>query len=170
MALDGNGIWQYQETDAAATASQLLNRLASSTSQRVGALATAVDGKEPELGDTGWVALPINGDFQAFSTVLDVPEYRRRGDWVELTGKVKPSNATVAANLTTTGSGQSIITTLPAGLWPVKDRVAVMQGSGVARWALSVNSTDGTVRCGRYAGGTPGVSSWLPFSIMYYVG
>ena len=45
-SLDANGIWQYGEDDSEATASALLNKLASSTSDEIGA--------RPEPGTAGF--------------------------------------------------------------------------------------------------------------------
>lgn len=78
MALDTNGIWQYQETDAEATASDLLNLLADSTSDKVADLMALIANKQNVLGDTGWVDIAINSGFAAQGS-SNKPQVRRIG-------------------------------------------------------------------------------------------
>ncbi|MBD8077701.1 hypothetical protein [Cellulosimicrobium arenosum] len=81
MPIDSNGIWQYEETDAEATASDLLNLLATSTSDAVSDVNVRVDGLTP---DTGRFDLtPSDG-----ITVVSELNARRVGDVVEITGYV----------------------------------------------------------------------------------
>jgi hypothetical protein len=78
MPLDAYGIWQYEETEAAAPFSVLLNKLAGSVSAVVA----------PHLTDTGWVTIP---------TTLASPwtaslKARRIGKRVSWKGTVEPNS------------------------------------------------------------------------------
>jgi hypothetical protein len=103
VALDPNGIWQYEETDAEATASDLLNLLAVSVSDVVGDLNVAVAGKEDDLGDTGWVTCPAAGGWTHNSPV----RVRRIGAVVHIKGTVSNSSATSYTVAATFGSSTS---------------------------------------------------------------
>jgi hypothetical protein len=65
-ALDSNGIWQYDETDVESTASELLNKLAESTSDEIGddrvrltALEAVQRGKVNTTGAAGGSSPPV---------------------------------------------------------------------------------------------------------------
>jgi hypothetical protein len=83
MPLDANGIWQYEETEAAAPISTMLNRLAASVS---GILA-------PIVHDTGWVTIPTSLPSPWTSTM----KVRRIGSAVRWKGSVDPVSTTWGA-------------------------------------------------------------------------
>jgi hypothetical protein len=112
MALDANGIWQFEEGDEDATASDLFNRLASSTSARVGDLQTSVNGKEPTQTDSGWEPLTVLGGYAAQAGFA--PRVRRIGKRVTFDGGI--SNTGVIAN-----TSQPVMINIPAPLRPPRN-------------------------------------------------
>jgi hypothetical protein len=167
MPLDANGIWQYTETDSAATASDLLNLLAESTSDAIEAVNDRVDALVP---NTPWTALVLNAPrFVLYGGGGDGPvSYCRSGNVVQLHGVVSPGDATaVTAVNGTSVNGDNLIVQLPAGARPTKGITQVMQGSGTARWTLNI-TTGGYVYANRYIGGAA-TNSWMPFDVTFIV-
>lgn len=110
MALDANGVWQYEETDSEATASDLLNLGMASVSTRINTLQADIDGKEPELGDTGWVAVPVGSGYSAYTGYE--PQVRRIGSVVHWRGGWDDTGLSASAN-------HNDIGTVPGGFRPV---------------------------------------------------
>ncbi|MFD4990768.1 hypothetical protein ACFWH7_19575 [Cellulosimicrobium cellulans] len=162
MALDSNGIWIYSETDAEATASDLLNLLAESTSDAVEDLNDRIDAQLPE---TDWTALTLNSPrFALYGAGADGPvSYMRWGRMVQIHGVISPGDATAVAAVGGVGTTEdNRIATLPAGARPTKTLTYVMQGSGTARWTLNITSS-GAMYANRYGGGSVATNSWMPF-------
>jgi hypothetical protein len=130
MPLDANGIWQYEETEAAAPVSTMLNRLAGSVSDVV----------EPIANDTGWVSVPI---------ALGAPwtgslKARRIGSEVRWKGSVDPVSTTWGA----INNPQTLVdaTNFPADMIPVDTHVFLLS-------ANTANSAAVVFRCGIQSNG-----------------
>ena len=110
--------------------------------------------------DSGWLDVNLNSDFSLYSADSDC-KYRKVGKTVMICGQVK-------ANKTLT---EGIIFVLPVGFRPAYNMWFVQQGSGTAKWLLTLN-TDGTVYAQRY-GTNSGVdikpTNWLPMSATFLV-
>lgn len=138
MALDSNGIWQYEETDAEATASDLLNLGMGSVSARVGDLQDEVDAKQDEIGDTGWVNVTIGSGFAAQSG--QTPQVRRIGSVIYARG------GWGSAGIASANTGYDV-GTIPAGFRPPRTSQAVATGSSAARFGrLEITPSTGNVR------------------------
>ncbi len=170
MALDSNGIWSYEETDSEATASDLLNLLADSTSNTVADLQAQVDSKQPLLGDTGWIDATLSNAFVKYNA-SSLVQYRRIGSQVQIRGIVKPANATIADSISGS-AGYEVIFTLPAGFRTsagVDLEHTICQGSRTNRWMLQVNP-DGQVWARRYGPEAAEAEVWMPFSHTFFIG
>ena len=89
MPLDSNGIWQYAETDLVSPVSTLLNRLGSSTSNKVATLSSQITTLSTLANGIGlWQAqTPVFNDFiQGTSTV--VARWTRVGKTVHVWGQI----------------------------------------------------------------------------------
>lgn len=104
-----------------------------------------------------------DGNFADYSAGSG-PRARRRGGTVHFSGIVKPATAAVASGITSGGSRQ--LCTLPVGFRPAAEARTLCQGSGDAVWSLVVD-TAGYAHVQRYRGGTPGTSTYLPFTISF---
>lgn len=171
MALDANGIWQYNETDAAATASDLLNLLAESTSDAIEAVNDRVDGLLPEA-DWATITLAQNGgvnNFKLYGAGGDgPPRYMRWGRMVQLHFVLGPNTAAaVAAVGGVSFTNDNRIGVLPAGARPPVSMTVVMAGSGSATWVLNISS-DGNMYANR-ASAAFTTSSWMPADVCYLV-
>lgn len=132
----------------------------------------ASGGGQPFPEDTGWVTLPIvTANFSAYALDND-PKVRRIGSQVIFQGAVKPTAAAISS---VDGAGvysTNLICTIPEGFrvsaskW--SEPVWVCQGSGDDRWSLRVYSS-GAAHAHRYGPGTPGTSSWMPFTVSWTV-
>lgn len=170
MALDANGIWQYNETDAAATASDLLNLLAESTSDAIEAVNDRVDGLLPE---TAWTNLALSqatagtNNFKLYGAGSDGPvRYTRWGRMVQVHGVVGPNTAAaVTAVNGSSWSNDNRIAVLPVGARPGATMTCVMAGSGSETWVLNVTA-NGDLYANRYSG-TASTSSWMPFDLCF---
>ena len=139
MPLDPNGIWQYEETDAEATASDLLNLLAASVSARVADLQVNVDSKQPAEPDSGWVGVGFGSSYSDASSAYPV-QVRKRGPEVRMRGSVRRS-----ANFApSTAYPNAII--IPAGFRPANlSWMAIATGTGQGNASLLISASDGTV-------------------------
>lgn len=115
------------------------------------------------IADSGWQTLTLTSDFENYNTSNPVT-YRKEGATVFLTGIVSPAAAF-------TGSTDKItIGTLPSGYRPRRQQNLLCQGSGLAKWLLTVE-TNGVVACSRYHDNSgyaqATTSSWMPFSATF---
>lgn len=170
MALDSNGIWQFEESDPASPFSDLLNLLAASTSDKVEDLSGAIaaldalwSGAEADIAvSSGWAATDSQGHR---------PRVRALGPLVLGQGSFTRGGATGALNL---------MGIIPPGFRPGPSPTgtsfigisAFTAGGGTAGVApLSVNITTGAI--GLVAGvgygtGAPGNTSVVPFTAMWW--
>lgn len=114
--------------------------------------------------DTGWIEVT---DYDSKFTSYDVtqkPKYRRIGKVVQLVGACKPTETMTAAVYT--------MFTIPEGFRPNSSVSVLCQGSGRNKWLCMVNDA-GQVQTSRHGASEAYVdyttSSWLPFSIVYFV-
>lgn len=130
MALDANGIWQYQETDAAAPVSTMLNLLADSVSDVVG----------PHTHDTGWTTVPI----ALASPWTGSLKVRKIGSRVNWKGSVDPNSTTWGA----INNPQTLVdaTSFPSWAIPVDTHVFLLS-------ANTANSSAVVFRCGFQSNG-----------------
>ena len=117
--------------------------------------------QKTEVGE--WIPITFSNTFEAYNTVSG-NVYRKIGNFVEIKGQVKPKSA-ITKNATTE------IFKLPEGYYPEQSIIVVMQGSGINKWNLSIN-TDGSVTCSRYGANEiidiP-TGTWMPFYVCYGV-
>ncbi|MCB7135365.1 hypothetical protein [Cellulosimicrobium marinum] len=126
MALDTNGIWQYTEGDSEATASDLLNLLAASTSDRVGDFDSRMDTAEGKFGAVAGIRR-TNGTNQAIPS----------GTTAVL---VLPSAFAYAGGVSGSGGG---LRAPVAGWYTITGVVRwASNGTGMRRVLLTVNNTD----------------------------
>lgn len=167
MPLDPNGIWIYEETDAEATASDLLNLGQEATSTRIGELQDDVDAKAPTIVLTPPTVLPLAGNFNLSNGGLGrAPRYQKYGRVAEVEGAIYPANSTVAGQINANAQVLISSTNLPADVRPARTRTFVCQGSGSDRWALQVAS-DGALTVARYGPASATSTSWLDFSVSW---
>lgn len=128
--------------------------------------ATTAAGARAALGfaDSGWINATLTSQFTEYSS-SETPQYRKFGWLVEIRGAVKPTSAIAGSNTEYT------IFTLPDGYRPGRGIRALCQGSGVAKWLLTVNP-NGNVTFSRY--GTSALEQartgvWLTMNIVYTV-
>lgn len=115
-------------------------------------------------GDSGWIALTLTGDFEEYNSG-SVPKYRKIGNRVEIQGAIK---ATVDEAVTSTTG--NVFATLPAGYRPSGyNRVFMCQGTTNNRWALVINSNNGTMAAQRYGPANHVAGNWLPMSVSFLV-
>lgn len=137
MPQDSNGIWQYAETDAEATASDLLNLGQASVSTAVGALrARAAVLEQP---DSDFAAIPLASGWAADGTGL--LGYRLRNGSGQLSGARIKRTANLAVGV---GVGYTVAT-LPAGGRPNRLIVGVGAIGGLGPAAVLIG-TDGNIQ------------------------
>ena len=118
--------------------------------------------------DTGWVDIPWSSSFKNYQDVASNRlQARKINGIVEIIGVAAPT-----ADLPYSIQG-TVMATLPEQFVPDKAVYCVQQGSGIARWAMTV-SPNGNITFGRYGNESGGVTcttaNWLPFSVTYLVG
>lgn len=133
MALDANGIWQYEETEAAAPVSTMLNRLAESVSDAVEPLVT-VSGPHAVAAAAG------------YASTLTV---ERVGRVVYATGALAPNVNWGTAH--TTSSTAVLAGGIPTDCTPAANKsflVPTAAGTVATFFRVTVTSTGSiTVRC-----------------------
>lgn len=120
-----------------------------------------------KIEDTGWQTAVLTDDFKPYKNdSINMPQYRRTGNQVEVIGSVSPTN-TIPGSTT-----QYTIFTLPEGFRPNKPDVGILcQGSAKNTWRLRVGM-DGNVTFERY-GSTEYVdaneNAWLTFDHTFFI-
>lgn len=118
--------------------------------------------------DTGWKKITVfSGPFTRYSTIEQIPMFRKIGNVVYLRGAVKPTEA-IAGSAT-----EYNIFTLPRGFRPNDLCCFACHGSGAASWLLTIRKT-GEALFSRYADAngyaSAGTSTWLPFCVSFPAG
>ena len=135
---------------------------------------TVSDGREDCVvsslsDDTGWVTLTLASGFATYDSTTN-PKVRKIGKTVQIRGAVKNT-----ATITIDTDNKSIFT-LPEQYRPSQDLVFTCQGSQMAIFTLTINSS-GSVTVSRYRFTNSSSSTypslpagqWLPFSATYFV-
>ena len=110
--------------------------------------------------------LSVATSFNLYTAGEDIT-LKRSGNYVDLSGAVKPKNSI-------TGSAtEYTICTIPSGYRPSQSVCLIMPGSNQYKWLLRVN-TDGSVTFSRYSASTSysnaGTTTWLPFHATWVLG
>ncbi len=117
--------------------------------------------------DAEWVDLTIADNFALYNgTVAHQPKCKITGNVVTVMGILSPT-----AEFTSSTTGVTIASGIPANMRPSVNLQFVCQGSSMNRWACAVN-TNGTVTISRYgttAATTVTVGAWLPFCVTYQI-
>lgn len=151
-ALDANGIWQYDGADEASPVPALLNRLADSTSDAIGALAmaqttglatkaAAQSGIGTAMTDLTDLAVTVTVvanrktrvSFEANSHgagATDVMVWAIREGSTSLREFLLPVNSCSTANTTFSATGFTVLVGLPAGTHTIKLSCARVIGAG----------------------------------------
>lgn len=111
---------------------------------------------------TAATALPLASGCVAYNA-NGTPMYAKDGHVVSVWGTAKPTAEVAAGDTLTIG-------TLPTGYRPSSGLSILCQGSGTAKWQLSV-ATNGTLTAQRYSNGTSNVAmpsgAYLPFTVTF---
>ena len=117
--------------------------------------------------DAEWVDLTIASGFALYNgTVANKPMCKVTGNVVTVMGILSPT-----AEFTSSTSGVTIASGIPANMRPSVNLQFVCQGSSMNRWTCSV-TTSGTVTIARYgtsAASAVPVGIWLPFCVTYQI-
>lgn len=117
--------------------------------------------------DAEWVDLTIGDGFALYNgTVENQAKYKVTGNVVTVMGVLSPTK-----EFTSSTSGVTIASGIPANLRPSVNLQFVCQGSSMNRWTCAVN-TNGTVTISRYGVTEPTtvtVGAWLPFCVTYQI-
>ena len=118
-------------------------------------------------GCTPWKNLTIASGFGLYNgTASNQPKYRVNGNVVTVMGVLSPT-----AEFTSSTTGVTMASGIPANYRPSVNLQYVCQGSGMNNWCCSV-TTSGTVTVSRYgttAATTVPVGAWLPFCVTYQI-
>lgn len=117
--------------------------------------------------DTDWVDLTLNSAFALYNgQAVHQPKYKVTGNVVTIKGSVSPVTA-----YTSSTTKVPIASGIPAKYRPSIPQTFVCQGSGMNRWALTVE-TDGSISEARYGtttATTVPVDAWLTFTVTYQI-
>ena len=118
-------------------------------------------------GCTPWKNLTIASGFELYSgTASNQPKYRVSGNVVTVMGVLSPT-----AEFTSSTTGVTIASGIPANYRPSVNLQFVCQGSGMNNWCCSI-TTSGTITIARYgttATTTVPAGAWLPFCVTYQI-
>jgi uncharacterized repeat protein (TIGR02543 family) len=118
-------------------------------------------------GCTPWKNLTIASGFGLYSgTAANQPKYRVSGNVVTVMGVLSPT-----AEFTSSTTGVTIASGIPANYRPSVNLQFVCQGSGMNNWCCSI-TTSGTITIARYgttATTTVPDGAWLPFCVTYQI-
>lgn len=114
--------------------------------------------------DSGWKTCTLNSGYSVYTSGTNLR--------VRKTGKLVQINGVFKNNSSVTSSASNVkFATIPTGYRPSKQQVKVCQGSGMARWLLTVNS-DGEMFWSRYGTDSYEATSsgrWLPYTMIYMI-
>lgn len=161
---------------SASTAFTIMHFNANGTGMAIGKLSEEdglldiglpVRARQGIIVDTEWVDLTIANGFALYNgTSANQAKYKATGNVVTVMGVLSPT-----AEFTSSTTGVTIASGIPANLRPSVNLQFVCQGSGMNRWTCSVN-TNGTVTIARYGvteATTVTVGAWLPFCVTYQI-
>ena len=118
-------------------------------------------------GCTPWKNLTIASGFGLYSgTASNQPKYKVSGNVVTVMGVLSPT-----AEFTSSTTGVTIASGIPANYRPSVNLQFVCQGSGMNNWCCSI-TTSGTITIARYgttATTTVPAGAWLPFCVTYQI-
>ena len=118
-------------------------------------------------GCTPWKNLTIASGFELYNgTASNQPKYRVSGNVVTVMGILSPT-----AEFTSSTTGVTIASGIPANYRPSVNLQFVCQGSGMNNWCCSI-TTSGTITIARYgttATTTVPAGAWLPFCVTYQI-
>ena len=118
-------------------------------------------------GCTPWKNLTIASGFELYNgTASNQPKYRVSGNVVTVMGILSPT-----AEFTSSTTGVTIASGIPANYRPSVNLQFVCQGSGMNNWCCSI-TTSGTITIARYgttAATTVPDGAWLPFNVTYQI-
>lgn len=115
--------------------------------------------KEVEfISDKEWTNIPLTAEYKAYDTE-QVPQYRIKGNTVEVRGAVSPLTAYTSSN------ERKIFGDIPSKYAPTTALYIMCQGSGMARWLFSVqpNGALTVSRYGKTAYEEIPLNAWLTF-------
>nr|DAV20172.1 MAG TPA: protein of unknown function DUF859 [Caudoviricetes sp.] len=114
------------------------------------------------MNDREWTNIPLSAEFKAYDTE-QIPQYRIKGNVVEIKGAVSPVASYASTNERKTFGN------IPSKYAPQTAIYLLCQGSSMASWLFSIQPTGALTisRYGKTALEEVPINAWLPFQATY---